>query len=226
MKKRNIGIIIVCMNILIGQITIFPIYAHDVIKQENISDNMILNNITEEINDNAEKQKFSVQLIFEDAVENKVVESIHIEDFSALEIDKYLPAGYVKASECGWGAVGNLCHVPVIKQDYVLDDPREIKIQYIDVNTNELVSEAIMVTKGKTYITPYSGFAGTVSNFMPKGYYTLETSWALVNDIATIQIQKETENMLMFSLEFISDEEVIIINRLGFEQYDLNGDKK
>lgn len=55
MKKRNIGTIIVCMNILIGQITIFPIYAHDVIKQENISDNMILNNITEEINDNAEK---------------------------------------------------------------------------------------------------------------------------------------------------------------------------
>ncbi|ERK47411.1 hypothetical protein, partial [Faecalitalea cylindroides] len=174
-----------------------------------------------------EVETHPAQLIFEDVLENKVVKSIYIEDFSIFNIDEYMPEGYVLACESGWGAAGNLCHVPIIKQEYVTkNDPRQIKIQYVDVETNELISEAIMGTRGIGYITVYSGIGASVSYQMPKGYYTLETSWPIVNDVATVHIQKETESMLMFSMKFISDEEVIIANRIGFEQYDLNGDKK
>lgn len=174
-----------------------------------------------------EVETHPAQLIFEDVLENKVVKSIYIEDFSIFNIDEYMPEGYVLACESGWGAVGNLCHVSIIKQEYVTkNDPRQIKIQYVDVETNELISEAIMGTRGIGYITVYSGIGASVSYQMPKGYYTLETSWPIVNDVATVHIQKETESMLMFSMKFISNEEVIIANRIGFEQYDLNGDKK
>lgn len=80
-----------------------------------------------------------------------------------------MPEGYVLACESGWGAVGNLCHVPIIKQEYVTkNDPRQIKIQYVDVETNELISEAIMGTRGIGYITVYSGIGASVSYQMPK----------------------------------------------------------
>ena len=174
-----------------------------------------------------EVETHPVQLIFEDVVENKVVKSMFFEDVRNVDYREYMPEGYVEACECGWGAAAPLYHVPVIKQEYVTtNDPRKIKVQYVDSETNELISNATIVTRGVIYITEYSGYAGIVSTFMPEGYYTLETSWPIVNDVATVHIQKETESMLMFSMKFISDEEVIIANRIGFEQYDLNGDKK
>ena len=173
------------------------------------------------------------QLIYEDVLENKVLKSIYIEDLLPGTTVDNMPDGYVMACEGGMvGRVG-LYYVPVIKQEYVtMNDPRQIRIQYVDNQTDELISEGIIETKSIGYITVYSGIGAcggindSVSNQIPKGYYTLETSWPLVNDVATVHVQKETESMLMFSIKFISDEEVIIANRIGFEQYDLNGDKK
>lgn len=172
------------------------------------------------------------QLIYEDVLENKVLKSIYIEDLLPGTTVDNMPDGYVMACEGGMVGRGGLFYVPVIKQEYVtMNDPRQIKIQYVDNQTDELISEGIIETKSIGYITVYSGIGacgginGSVSNQIPKGYYTLETSWPLVNDVATVRVQKETESMLMFSMKFISDEEVIIANRIGFEQYDLKDRK-